>query len=311
MSKITQLTPEQEALIPIYREKWCKIALSTERIDKKKAVEYIQAVYDFLGYSEPEILFFESIQSVCQNFISLLEQRISNLWFPTEEPFLKKIGNKLGKMLYHDCYDQIFRPLQLLNPQTIEWEYYYLPPFHQDGQCLYDIHNAICSSRLRAKLIVDSQLLRYDKRIKSIFKIKRKLVNKIYDNYYLGFIDTANAWILDYFNDVIKKEYNPQIFKLYKSIHENYSGIIPFRSICLVLNRPRKILLDNQNRLHAEGEAAIKYADGFKIYAHHGLALPEKYGKILPSEWKNEWLLTENDHRLKKILIQELDNREH
>ena len=31
--KITKLTPEQEALIPVYREKWKAITLSTKQIN--------------------------------------------------------------------------------------------------------------------------------------------------------------------------------------------------------------------------------------------------------------------------------------
>lgn len=38
MSVIDKLTPEQEALILVYREKWRAIALSTERIDKYTAL---------------------------------------------------------------------------------------------------------------------------------------------------------------------------------------------------------------------------------------------------------------------------------
>lgn len=34
MSLIEKLTPEQEALIPVYRQKWRAIAFSTERLDK-------------------------------------------------------------------------------------------------------------------------------------------------------------------------------------------------------------------------------------------------------------------------------------
>ncbi|MEW5856259.1 MAG: hypothetical protein AB1861_02560 [Cyanobacteriota bacterium] len=36
--KIDKLTP-QEALIPVYRQKWRAIALSTEPIDRQKAAE--------------------------------------------------------------------------------------------------------------------------------------------------------------------------------------------------------------------------------------------------------------------------------
>ena len=42
--QITKLTPEQEALIPVYRE-WRAIALSTERIDREKAAEAVKAAY--------------------------------------------------------------------------------------------------------------------------------------------------------------------------------------------------------------------------------------------------------------------------
>ena len=44
---ITELTPEQEALIPVYKDKWLKIALSTERIDKKKAKKAVKQGYQW------------------------------------------------------------------------------------------------------------------------------------------------------------------------------------------------------------------------------------------------------------------------
>ncbi|WP_225912546.1 hypothetical protein [Nostoc flagelliforme] len=45
MSLIEKLTPEQEALILVYREKWRAIALSTERIDREKAAKAVKAAY--------------------------------------------------------------------------------------------------------------------------------------------------------------------------------------------------------------------------------------------------------------------------
>ena len=57
---IDQLTPEQAALIPVYREKWRAIALSTERIDRQKAAQSLQEAYRVSGLVEPEILFAPS-----------------------------------------------------------------------------------------------------------------------------------------------------------------------------------------------------------------------------------------------------------
>jgi hypothetical protein len=55
--RIEKLTPEQEALIPIYLEKWQKIALSTEAIDRQKASDAIKSAYNLINISEPKNFF--------------------------------------------------------------------------------------------------------------------------------------------------------------------------------------------------------------------------------------------------------------
>lgn len=68
LTKIESLTPEQEALIPVYREKWKAIsltaclanALSTEPINRQKASDAVKAAYTAVDKEEPEILFFDS-----------------------------------------------------------------------------------------------------------------------------------------------------------------------------------------------------------------------------------------------------------
>jgi hypothetical protein len=59
-TKIKKLTPEQEAQIPVIREKWKGIALSTERIDRQKATVAVTTAYRVLNLNEPEILFVDS-----------------------------------------------------------------------------------------------------------------------------------------------------------------------------------------------------------------------------------------------------------
>ncbi|WP_199295039.1 MULTISPECIES: hypothetical protein [unclassified Trichocoleus] len=58
--KIEKLTPEQEALIPIYRDKWRNIAYSTEPIDREKAAEAVKEAYNLIALSEPKIIFCDS-----------------------------------------------------------------------------------------------------------------------------------------------------------------------------------------------------------------------------------------------------------
>ncbi len=53
IKKIAQLTPEQEALIPVYWEKWEYWAICTEPIDKHKAAAAVKNVYPIIGFKEP------------------------------------------------------------------------------------------------------------------------------------------------------------------------------------------------------------------------------------------------------------------
>ncbi|MBD1901336.1 GGDEF domain-containing protein [Trichocoleus sp. DQ-A3] len=72
----------------------------------------------------------------------------------------------------------------------------------------------------------------------------------------------------------------------------------------IVSERPIKISFDSQNRLHAEGEPAIQFADGYNFYSYHGVTLPEEYGKLHPSQWQAQWLLEEDNAELRQVLIQ-------
>ncbi|MCP2730640.1 hypothetical protein NJ959_19610 [Symplocastrum sp. BBK-W-15] len=41
----------------------------------------------------------------------------------------------------------------------------------------------------------------------------------------------------------------------------------------------------------------------FSIYADRGVRLPGYYGKLHPNQWLSEWLLSENNAELRRVLI--------
>ena len=55
-----KLTPQQETLFSNYLEKWRKVALSTEPINREKAESAIKKAYTLIDESEPEVLFCDS-----------------------------------------------------------------------------------------------------------------------------------------------------------------------------------------------------------------------------------------------------------
>jgi len=60
-TKITELTAEQEALIPVWRDKWIEIGLDTKPSDRAEAEKWIKRSYTDRGFAEPKsILWFDS-----------------------------------------------------------------------------------------------------------------------------------------------------------------------------------------------------------------------------------------------------------
>jgi hypothetical protein len=57
-TKIAQLTPEQEAVIPSILEKWTRVFCSTEPSDYQKAEAAVKTAYAAMGKPEPVIRFF-------------------------------------------------------------------------------------------------------------------------------------------------------------------------------------------------------------------------------------------------------------
>ena len=97
-----------------------------------------------------------------------------------------------------------------------------------------------------------------------------------------------------------------ELFRCKQQLFEDCGWIFPFEKICLVCDRPLYLRFDAENRLHAEGEPAIAFADGYSLYFHHGVKLPEKYRKVHPTLWQAEWLLSESNAELRRVLIERI-----
>ncbi|MBD2185100.1 hypothetical protein [Planktothrix sp. FACHB-1355] len=123
-TKIEKLTPQQEALIPVYREKWRKIALSTEAIDRQKAANSIKVAYELIGYQEPEIIFCDSPFVLCNTVVSQLESELwSQLESQLERHLWSQLENQLSQLwwqlysqldseLWNQIESQLWKPLE-------------------------------------------------------------------------------------------------------------------------------------------------------------------------------------------------------
>lgn len=88
------------------------------------------------------------------------------------------------------------------------------------------------------------------------------------------------------------------------SLVKHCGWIFGVNNLCIICERPTKILVNEDNQLHGEGETAVEFSDGFSIYAFNGTYLPEKYGSVHPSQWQIQWIFEEEYKDLQEALIQ-------
>lgn len=74
---IEKLTAEQEALFPVYVEKWTKIGLSTDRIDRDRVIASAKKAYRLAGLKEPTQFFVVDSPVAAIQFIQKLDKKLS------------------------------------------------------------------------------------------------------------------------------------------------------------------------------------------------------------------------------------------
>jgi hypothetical protein len=271
-TKIETLTPEQEALIPIYLEKWQSVAFSSGLIDRQKAASAAKAACALHWDDEPKILFFDSLYEALKDIDDYFPnwgEGEGDLFYILEDT----LREQLSDSLHYELHDQLLDPLCDLLHEL--WEPL-LNQLYQQPEISHEVVN--------------------------------NFVHDLNPQYWLvqcSFIDFCVS-VLNCSLEQSQRSQWEGLQSLVKNCGWMYYFFDEDTSLICVCDRAIKLSLDNENRLHAEGEPAIQFADKYSLYSCHGVTLPEKYGKLYPREWQAQWVLEEENAEVRRVLIQEI-----
>jgi hypothetical protein len=283
-AKIYRLTPEQQVILPQYLVKWRSIARSTDRINSQQAIDAIQAVYAAIDQPMPEIIFCKSPADVANALMGLMNRSVldemQEVGYSDDEKS-KILDDHLGVSL-QGHFNQLQRQLnQQLEPQ-LRWE---------------------------VQLEIEEQLrqpvdqISYDWQVWEQLEQNPWLWQQLRDCIVTSSLITDTGW-MDYAITVLNCDHDAKKWQALNAVAQYCGWILPYEKICIVCDRPSHLRVDRELRLHAEGEPALQFTDGFEIYAHQGVRLPESYGKCHPHQWRSDWLLDEANAELRRILLQ-------
>ncbi len=235
-----ELTPQQEALFLNYLEKWRKVALSTEPINREKAEAAIKTAYTLIDEPQPQVFFFDSPYAAVVALEKLEDEigcseldsddMIDRLWEKLIDYLIVPPDDKCDRQIWlqtDELYEIITEDLQECDEQSNE--YLIIPDEFEPGTVQPD---TIC---------------RY------------------------------MAW-WDFCVSELNYNYNSQIWQTFQEIVNNCGWIASYQELCVVCvllaaalrYRPSILTFDNQHKLHGEDQPAIQFVDGYSVYASHG-----------------------------------------
>ncbi len=287
------------------------LTLKTAPIDSKKATEAVKKIYAAIGVEAPEVIVCSSPQVASLELFKLLNiDSVSRdqIW---EIAVTTLVGEK-------SLLDQIFEELDARDQiseiavTNLVWGKSLLHKFFQwldvgfSGWALWNaLSNAIILDPNADRILVSEfqQLLKND--LKSLGEDFRSYFNDLEPLTSTTLVKEIHLteFLISKFGVTLDLKAQ-ELLRCKQELFEECGWILPFEKICVVCDRPLHLRFDAENRLHAEGEPAIAFADGYSLYFHHGVKLPEKYGKVHPDLWQAEWLLSESNAELRRVLIE-------
>ena len=116
MTKIKKLTPEQEAELPKFRQKYLDIACNGSRINRNELESALADAYDIIGKPAPKVFIFDS-PAACMLAIKI---------FQMGDESMSQLYSQLSSQLSSQLYSQkIYNSNYLLGSHNLYWIAYY------------------------------------------------------------------------------------------------------------------------------------------------------------------------------------------
>jgi len=255
--KIEKLTPEQEAELPLFRQRYLDIALGGGRIDRLELESAMSDAYAVIGKDAPKLFIFDSPvecmmaikifqlgkdKELGDNLRDNLRDNLGpNLWANLRA----NLGDNLGDNLRDNLWDNL-----RANLWANLWDN------------LRDNLRANLWDNLGANLRANLG--------------DQKIWNP---NFLWGSQDLY--WIAWFrFAQKIGCNFAPidvERLDIMERISTQCEWWWPFEGIVFVSQRPLVVRKDEQGRLHGEYKPALEYAGGYNLYAWHGTNLPDDW----------------------------------
>ena len=303
---ITSLTKEQRELLPVYRDKWMRIGLSTEPCDVEKAKIAVSDAYRMAGLEPPKIWLHARCPIEAGLMVAFLRQMLDELKkHPGECP-------KLGASVWDSVWASVGASVRASVRDSV-------------GDSVWDSVWASVWASVRASVwasVRDSvRASVWDSVWDSVWasvgdSVGDSVWASVRDSVWASVRDSVGdsvfgsheaAWLgyMDYFGEVVGITDVEKLRPIMR-VAESCGWWIPYRDVCVLQDRPERVLLNERGRIHCEDGPAISYRSGLlDIYAIHGVRVTKQV-VMEPETLTVEQIKGEPNAEIRRIMIDRL-----
>ena len=124
-------------------------------------------------------------------------------------------------------------------------------------------------------------------------------------SYYGNISDYGWTCFYDFINHELIPKYKNKIWDNWLNlIDSNIYDMIQMDGLCIVVEMPTKVSVNENRRLHSPDSLAVEFSDGYTVYAWNGIILDEKY--ILQKDSITKEDITKETNAEKRRCLQEI-----
>jgi hypothetical protein len=299
-TKINELTPEQAAILPRFRDEWLHWGICTERADRPRAEAAILAMRERIGVCDKPV--FVWCDSPATSLMALRFLKSPELGASLQDSLQNSLGNSLGDLwdslqaslggsLHASLHDNLGVSLHASLGVSLR---------DSLQVSLWDSLGASFRNNLQVSLgasLYDSLQASLQVSLGTSTASLMASLRDSFDNPRDGFGQEwwgqhDSYWIAFYLfcRDVFGIKYNAQNsfdLDLWRDVAQSCCWWWCYQNYVIVSERPTIVRLDDREVLHSEDGPALQFLDGWAVHSWHGVRVPaqwiENRGSLTPA----------------------------
>ena len=266
-NRIERLTPEQEAMLPVTRDKWLTIGLSTEPGDHAVAEQAIRDAYHVAGLEPPSLVLWLS---------SPLHGAVAGAMLASEpKKFAQvraQVGDQVGAQVRAQVGDQVWDQVGAQVGAQVRdqvWD----QVWDQVGDQVWDQVGAQVRDQVGAQVRAQVRDQVWDQVWAQVgAQVRAQVGAQVYRAGY-GLHDAAWLSFYEFFLSQCGLEACAKLLPLMQ-LAQHSGWWWSFKSVCIATEKPSALHCDEQGRLHNDTGPALDYGGTWGIWAFHGVRVP-------------------------------------